>query len=151
LDDIRQQAADSIICLGDVASLGPCPKEVLNIIKELGCPCIFGNHEAAMLEPEKAGQYHIAPHLIPTLEWEIAELDSEDWDFIHTFHKTLEVPLDGKYSMLCYHGSPKSNVDNLLPETPLDQLGKYIEGQTARVMAGGHTHFQMLRQYEGKL
>lgn len=151
LQDIHEQKVDSIICLGDVSSLGPQPNEVLDKIQEKGWPCILGNHESAMLNPAKASDYHIAAHLHSTIEWGINKLSASNLDYFRSLPKTLEVQLDAQHTLLCYHGSPKSNVDNLLPETPLDKLGKYLEGQTAQVMAGGHTHFQMLRQFEGRL
>lgn len=151
LRDIHEQKVDSIICLGDVSSLGPQPCEVLEKIHELNCPCVLGNHESAMLNPSKASDYHIAAHLHSTIEWGIGKLSAADLDYFRSLPKTLDFQLDAQHTLLCYHGSPQSNVDNLLPETPLDKLGKYLEGQTAHIMAGGHTHFQMLRQFEGRL
>ncbi len=151
LDDINKQNVDSIICLGDVSSLGPQPNEVLDVIREMNWPCALGNHESAMLEPARASEFHIAEHLHSTVEWGIAKLSQDDLNYFRSLPKTLEVQLDSQHTLLCYHGSPKSNLDNLLPETPLDKLGKYLEGQTAHLMAGGHTHFQMLRQFEGRL
>ena len=55
LADIDRRHVDAIICLGDVATIGPQPRQVLDKLKELGCPCILGNHESALLEPERAG------------------------------------------------------------------------------------------------
>lgn len=151
LEDINKQKVDSIICLGDVSSLGPQPNEVLDKIREMNCPCVLGNHESAMLNPANALDYHIAEHLHSTLEWGINKLSQDDLNYFRSLPKTLEVQLDAQHILLCYHGSPYSNVDNLLPETPLNQLGKYLNGQSAQIMAGGHTHFQMLRQFEGRL
>ncbi len=152
LDDIHKQQVDSIICLGDVATLGPQPKETLDRIRGLKCPCILGNHESALLEPEKALYYHIAPHLMPSLEWCADRLSTDDFEFMRSFLPVTEVPLDdGAHSMLCYHGSPLSNIDNIFPDTPMDQLDKFFAGDTDyRILAGGHTHFQLLRQYRGR-
>ena len=49
--------------------------------------------------------------------------------------------------MLCYHGSPRSNVDVLLSTTPEKVLDNLFEGQSADILAGGHSHIQMLRRY----
>jgi len=43
---------DRIVCLGDVATLGPEPHRVLETLAELGCPCIMGNHDEFMLDAE---------------------------------------------------------------------------------------------------
>ena len=50
LADIKRVGVDRIICLGDVATLGPHPESVLQTLRDLGCPCIQGNHDAFLLE-----------------------------------------------------------------------------------------------------
>ncbi|MCB0291188.1 MAG: metallophosphoesterase, partial [Calditrichaeota bacterium] len=60
LADIRRRGADRIICLGDLATLGPQPREVIARLRELDCPGIMGNHDAALLHLEAAARYQIA-------------------------------------------------------------------------------------------
>ncbi|MEO6600819.1 MAG: metallophosphoesterase family protein, partial [Polyangiaceae bacterium] len=50
LADIARQGVDQIICLGDVATLGPRPRDVLGRLAELRCVCILGNHDEFMLD-----------------------------------------------------------------------------------------------------
>ena len=42
-------------------------------------------------------------------------------------------------------------MEDLLATTPPDELDRLLDGHTAAVMAGGHTHIQMLRQHRGVL
>jgi hypothetical protein len=49
--------------------------------------------------------------------------------------------------MLCYHGSPSSNVDVILSTTDGEELDKIFEGRSADILAGGHSHIQMLRRH----
>ena len=53
--------------------------------------------------------------------------------------------------LLCYHGSPRSNRDPILPATPAAELDAMLAGHSALVFAGGHTHEQMLRRHRGSL
>ena len=53
--------------------------------------------------------------------------------------------------MLLYHGSPRSNVEDILATTPPELLDTLFGEHEAIVMAGGHTHVQMLRQHRGRL
>ena len=53
LADIQQQKIDQIICLGDVVTIGFQPKKTLDMIRSLGCPCIMGNHDAALQVPHR--------------------------------------------------------------------------------------------------
>jgi predicted phosphodiesterase len=49
---------------------------------------------------------------------------------------------------LCYHGSPRSFDDGIAAITPDATVKQMLAGFSATVMAGGHTHIQMIRRYE---
>lgn len=151
LEDIKQQRIDSIIFLGDAASLGPQPREVLDTLKSLNCPCVQGNHDAALLNLNFAIHYKIAEPLLPTMQWCATFLNQSDIEFLRSFKQTHTVALGESLRLLCFHGSPYSNTDLILSVTPSDELEGYLRGQSADVMAGGHTHIQMLRQHNSIL
>lgn len=151
LTDLVAHPVDKLICLGDVATLGPQPKQVIARLRALGCPCIKGNHESALLDLKRAADYQVAPSLIPTVEWCAGLLNADEMDYLRSFQPLLELPAEDNVSLLCYHGSPQSNIAQILATTPADRLDKYFDGQKADVFIGGHTHIQMMRQYNGKL
>ena len=45
---------DELICLGDVAALGPQPREVIERLRALRCPVVMGNTDAWHLDPALA-------------------------------------------------------------------------------------------------
>lgn len=151
LADIRQQAVDDIICLGDLATIGPQPREVIQTLAEMELACVLGNHDAALLEPERAVEYQVAPRLLSTLEWCIERLTSDDFAYLNSLLPTLELPLEGDDTMLCYHGSPHSHTDLILATTPATEIEALLAQSSAAVLIGGHTHIQMLRQHDGRL
>jgi predicted phosphodiesterase len=52
LADVKEQACDQIICLGDIVGYGPNPKECIDLVKDFDA-CILGNHDlAALFDPE---------------------------------------------------------------------------------------------------
>lgn len=152
LADIETQMVDQIICLGDVATIGPQPKAVLARLRTLDCPGITGNHDAALLDLTGAldyETYRIAPPLIPDLRWCAQQLDQDDIDYLQSFKPTMTVSLGSEATLCCFHGSPQSYLDPILATTPDEELEALLAGHTATVMAGGHAHIQMLRQYRG--
>lgn len=151
LADIQQRQVDQVICLGDVATIGFAPQKTLALVKSLGCLCLMGNHDAALLQPHRAADYQIAPPMLPALDWCARQLLAEDFAFLRTFQPLVEVPLGGQDTMLCFHGSPQGNTDMILATTPAAELGKFFDGRQASIWAGGHTHLQMLRQHDGML
>jgi putative phosphoesterase len=151
LADLETQSVDQVVCLGDVATLGPQPLEVLNALRELKCVCIKGNHDAATLDPEEAERYDIASHLIPDLHWCKDRLSADDIQFIDSFKSLHEVNLPLGNRILAFHGSPFSYTDIILSTTPDKRLEDYLKGQEANIFIGGHSHIQMVRRYDSKL
>ncbi|MDB4965743.1 MAG: putative protein phosphatase [Myxococcales bacterium] len=151
VDDAARAGASRIVCLGDVATLGPEPHAVLARLSALGCACIVGNHDAFLLDAELIRKYTEAPPVVDAVDWCRAQLSAAELDFVRSFVPTLTVPLGGDATLFCYHGTPRSNMEDLLATTPAAQLDEMVAGQAATVMAGGHTHLQMLRQHHGTL
>jgi predicted phosphodiesterase len=151
LADVKRRGADRIVCLGDVATLGPQPKEVVALLKKLGCQCVMGNHDYFLLHPEQLHKYMDDPWFADSIDWCMKKLTKSDFDFLRSFKPLLELPLDDHASLLCVHGSPRSNTDIILATTPAEKVDEMIAGYTATVIAGGHTHVQMMRQHKGAI
>lgn len=150
LEDIRQQKVNEIIFLGDIATLGPYPHEVVVRLKELGCPCIIGNHETYLFKPNLGHQYMRGTQwFTDTLTWCRGQLSPDDYKFLGTFEPIMKFSLDENISLICYHGSPRSNVENIFATTPSKELEEMLGGYRATIMVGGHTHIQMMRQHKG--
>jgi len=151
LADVERVGIDRLICLGDVATLGPKPHEVLARLEALGCACIEGNHDAFLLDAALIRSYTETPVVVDAVDWCRAQMSAAELAFVRTFQPWLEVALGGGATLFCYHGTPRSHMEDLLPSaTPLE-LERLLDGRSATVMAGGHTHLQMLRQHRGTL
>ncbi len=70
--------------------------------------------------------------------------------FVASFVPTLELDLGSGVRLLCFHGSPRSNTEIIRAETEIDALREAIDGSTATLLAGGHTHHQLLRRFDGQ-
>jgi hypothetical protein len=104
-----------------------------------------------MLDPGLVNDYSKIPVLLDAVAWCRAELPRDAIDYIRTFRPSLELPLGHDHNLYLFHGTPASNTTDLLATTPPDVLDDMLTGQRATVMAGGHTHIQMLRQHRGLL
>lgn len=148
---LNKQKIDLIICLGDIATIGPQPRQVIEKLRELNCSCVLGNHESALLNPDHEDQYGIAPPLIPALHWCSQLLKSEDLDYLKSCKTSLEVMMERDISLFCFHGSPRSNTEAILATTSHEDLSEIFRIQKATVMAGGHSHLQLARHHNGIL
>jgi putative phosphoesterase len=150
LDEIRASNVDRLVCLGDVATLGPAPREVLETLAELRCPCILGNHDEFLLDEDLIRSYTEAPPVVAAVDACRSGLGAGELAFVATFTRTLDLDLDGA-TLGLFHGSPRSNMEDLLATTPAEALDEALGDARPTVMAGGHTHLQMLRQHQGAL
>lgn len=151
LADIKKHGVDEIICLGDTVSLGPQPVEVLDALRELKTINIKGNHDGAILEPDKAEFYQITEHLVPDLHWGRERLSTADYDFMKSFKDTHTLTFPNGIELLAFHGSPLSTTHLIQSSTDSGLLDSYFEGQSAKVLMGGHSHIQMQRRHGDKL
>ncbi|HEV8191691.1 MAG TPA: metallophosphoesterase family protein, partial [Ktedonobacterales bacterium] len=147
LAELVGESLDDLICLGDVAALGPQPGAVLARLRALGCPVVMGNVDAWLLMPPDttaAGELDTA-----LAHWCTAQLTDSDLAYVRAFPATYERRLSAERTLLCYHGSPRSFDDVIVPTTPDDALEAMLGNAVAHatILAGGHTHLQMLRRY----
>jgi putative phosphoesterase len=144
LTDAARAGYDQLICLGDVASMGPHPREVLDRLRGLGCPCVLGNHDEYLLDPALGAKE--PPIIVASEAATRAELAEADFEFLRTFARTIDLG-----DVLLFHGTPRSHMEDLLATTPPERIDEMLAGRRALVLAGGHTHIQMLRQHRGML
>jgi putative phosphoesterase len=145
LEELDRERVDQIVCLGDVA-VGPQPAEALARVRELGCPVVMGNWDAAFLGDMPEAETEVAEMLVEIGNWWAAFLSPADRQFMESFQPTVELSL-GSTTALCFHGSPKSYDDWIFATTPEEELSLMLHKIEQRVLVGGHTHVQMIRRY----
>lgn len=149
LADMAGAGIDQVVCLGDVAATGPQPRETVERLRGLGCPVIMGNADAAFLRP-----MHLSPadeegrRFADIDQWCASQLTPEDLRYIRTFQPTLTLPLGDDATLLCFHGSPRRNIDSITVTTSEATLTRMLGGASATVLAGGHTHLPFIRRHK---
>jgi predicted phosphodiesterase len=166
LADMARDQVDRIVCLGDLPALNPQPREVMERIYALGCPVLRGNVDDRIprhlsAEPDSAIAFRsvvgptppdkVAQRLHDIEVWCADQLTDADNAWLLALPLTLDVPLDDQTTLLCFHGSPHSNMDLIFPATPNAALDEFLAGVEAAVMVGGHTHAQMVRPYHDRV
>jgi len=147
LSSIEAHPTDQIICLGDVAVFGPQPVEVIQRLQELNIPMVMGNTDAWLLNPKPHPYRDEDTHRVSDIEmWAAEQLGPADTSFVRSFQHTITTRLGADLTLLAFHGSPRANRDIIVSTTPEDDLRGMLAGRRAPIMAGGHTHCQMLRR-----
>jgi predicted phosphodiesterase len=148
--DIQKQGIDQIVCLGDSIQGGPQPAEVARRLRRLNCPVVMGNADAWLLSGEETVDDGIPPERLKKMGeirlWSLSQLTEDDMDFISKFQATVTIKLENAPDLLCFHGSPTSFDDIILPAAPEEEFQKFLNPFTGRYLTGGHTHAQQIRR-----
>lgn len=149
LEDIRRQGIEQIVCPGDAIQGGAQPHETVERLREIGCPIVMGNADAWLLSGAETSPHEQATEQqLAVRAWSLAQLSTHDRAFIQQFQPTIEIALEAGQKLLCFHGSPHSFDDIILPNTSEDALKQLLGGFDAMLLTGGHTHTQQLRHLE---
>jgi len=151
LADAKTQACTHYVCMGDIVGYNAFPKQCLDIVRNLECPAVKGNHdEQASMIGEQEGFNPLAEE---AMHWTREQLGREDKDWLRSLrlqrqvrdftivHATLDTPhkwgyvfnqLDAaasfsyQHTTVCFIGhthTPKAYVrDGSVRTVPLDVL-----------------------------
>lgn len=150
LADLAGRSFDRMVCLGDAIQGGPQPAEVVHRLVELGCPVVMGNADAWLLTGEETGDEGMTAErqrkLAEIRHWSLAQLSAADRQVIAAFQPTVEIALPAGKRLLCFHGSPASFDDVILPDTAEVDFQRYLGSYAGSFLTGGHTHLQYIRR-----
>ena len=148
--DLQGQRIDQIVCLGDAIQGGPQPAQVVQRLRRMNCPVVMGNADAWLLSGEETADEGIPPERLQKMGeirlWSLAQLSEDDREFISEFQPTVTIRLEEGLDLLCFHGSPTSFDEVILPALPEEEFQKILAPYTGPVLTGGHTHAQQIRR-----
>jgi len=102
LKDTKEQGCTHYVCLGDVVGYGARPKECLDIVREMGMPCVKGNHDEYCSTDEALEGFN--PHAAEAVHWTRKQLTEDDKQWLRDLkyvrmvtsftivHATLDAP-----------------------------------------------------------
>jgi len=144
LADIKQIGADKFVCLGDAIQGGMQPADTVALLRDLACPTIMGNSDDWLLTGVTAET--LTPLQWQNRDWTLSKLSDADREFIAQFPATIEMEVSKNKRLLCFHGSPKSYDDHILPLTSDPELQELLGDDSSFIYTGGHVHSQVLRR-----
>src|SRR5215203_4700886 len=148
--DIKKQGVDQLVCLGDAIQGGPQPAAVVQRLRTMNCPVVMGNADAWMLSGVETADEGIPPERLKKMgeirEWSLSQLSESDKKFIADFQPTITLKLDKNLDLLCFHGSPDSFDDIIVPAAPQEDFHKFLGAYADHILTGGHTHAQQIRR-----
>ena len=138
---------DEVVCLGDVAALGPQPREVIARLRAIGCPGVLGNTDAWLLpDPPFPATPPTSTAVRELTRWCADQLTETDQGYLGELPIGMTISHPGP-SIQGFHATPRSLDDVIAATTPDTDLAAMLGASPARLVAGGHTHIQLLRRW----
>ena len=145
LEDITQQGAEEVVCLGDVVGYGPDPEDAVDIVEKLSRFCLSGNHDYAVLT--RAERFN--PLAVEAVDYTRRVLKPTAlsvgrrrarWRFLEGLPTRIL-----ENDILYVHGSPRDDRNEYILESDIvfgniEKLAQIFE-MTPRLLFVGHTHF----------
>jgi putative phosphoesterase len=132
LAEVANLDVDEILVGGDVVA-GPFPRESLDRLVDLGAVFVRGNADRESPRAP-AGLW----------EWVAGRLDPLSLEFLS--ERPIALSLGG---VLYCHGSPRDEDEILTRVSPDDRFRAALAGVEERLVVGGHTHVQFVREIDG--
>lgn len=76
LDDCRAQGVTDFLCTGDVVGYNACPRECLELVRNLGCPVVVGNHDFYVSSAKNLDDFN--PAAAAVVEWTREQLSDDE-------------------------------------------------------------------------
>jgi putative phosphoesterase len=130
---------DRVVFGGDLV-WGPWPNECLQLAESLGDRAVFlhGNCERLVLDGASPGH-----------AWARERLTPEERTRIETWPMTATLDVEGLGPTLFCHATPRSDEENLTPESPGEAWAEAFAGFEHDAIVCGHTHLQFDRELGG--
>jgi predicted phosphodiesterase len=107
LKDTKEQHCTHYCCVGDVVGYGANPKECLDKVRDMGMPCVKGNHDEYCSSTDALEGFN--PHAAQAVEWTRRQLNDADKQWLRDLkytrlvasfsmvHATLDMPMRWGY------------------------------------------------------
>jgi len=147
LADVEREGAQLVVSCGDL-TWGPQPLETLALLKALPVPVLHvrGNADRSVVELVDGREGDRTAREA----WMAEGHGQHGRDVLAGFAATVTVEVAGLGTVLCSHGSPRSDEECVTVRTPEERLREALEGVDADLVATAHTHVQYDRRVLGR-
>ena len=150
LHDIERAGVDEIICLGDIANIGPHPAECLDVVRDLGCVTIQGNHELYLLGDVLPEEWTTCPTWSP-VRWSRAQLRADHLQLIADLPFQYHLPPNSLAGATFVHASLYDQFLGFQAEDSEEDTAVRMNNHDNITLFCAHTHRQLYRQWSNSI
>lgn len=142
LEDVRGRGVDEVVCLGDVANVGPYPAGCIDLLREQNIHTLQGNHELYLLGEHVSDNWETTPEWAP-VRWSLSQLTPDHLAYMRDLPVSRQ--LDDKTYL--FHASPINQFLGFLPHYGEAEYEERMAGLDDVTVFVGHTHRALYRAW----
>lgn len=150
--DLRTQAPDAVVCLGDIVIRGPKPKECVDMLRDLKpVVTVTGNHDRRFTrwpQPGWAPRTPKAEHLLRDFRFTCTQLPEADQEWLGNLPLGYTGSMGG-VDLELYHAAPGSPDEYIWPWAPEEELAQLRANEHSQLVFFGHMHHPFVRTAKG--
>ena len=145
LDEIAHLHVGRIIIAGDIA-WGPQPAETVALVRSIALPTtiVRGNADREVADPSSVDGDEF---LRESTAWCAEQVGVAGQAWLAALPLTTSIRLEGTRDVLVCHGSPRSDTDQIRPETDPETIEAWLSDTPESVVICGHTHIAFDRKF----
>ncbi|HTX17711.1 MAG TPA: metallophosphoesterase family protein [Bacteroidota bacterium] len=129
---IDEKKVGEVLCLGDIIGYGANPNECVSFLRERGVRSLIGNHDQAVVDPEKAGTFNeLAGRAI---EWTARTLTPDNLEYLSNLPYLFV-----EHDFTFVHSSPENPEEWNYILSPFDALEAFRHFSSP-ICWVGHSH-----------
>lgn len=141
----RQPAVNHLVIAGDLCLNGPCPRQVLEIVRGLNCPVIQGNVDEEVVNKalDKSAKKQTST------AWTREQIGQAGINYLASLPASHRITNSGGSDLLVVHANPLNLEDAIFPNAP-DSMLEHLLGNlepTIGALAFGHLHIAYTRRW----
>ncbi len=155
VDDIDSTGIDQVYAAGDLALLGPRPRECVAILQERGWSSVRGNTDRMIAEFDASapsGEAEASVAIAGMISWTRDRLGDEMVEYLGSLPPSISIRSEnGAGNLVIVHGTPRSDEEGLNADENDERLLILTQQASAYAVVGGHTHRSFGRMVRGTL
>lgn len=149
--DLRRQAPDAVVCLGDISLRGPRPAECVDLLRSLSpLSVVRGNHDHCLPDEDFVPRSFKEEMDWHHVRWHNRRVPSAIFDWLTNLPVNDTLTLEGVRVDL-FHAAPGSLTEVVYPWAPDENLSKLYLDESAGLVLYGHIHRGFVRHAGGRI
>lgn len=145
MEDMIAQNVTHTICLGDIVGYAANPKECVDVVTQIGCPVIQGNHDQLAAVTSQSNSMGFNQSAMEGIDYTVHHLTRKDLDYLRHLPSKLQI---GQFT--CVHDS-LDDPGSWCYVTCVNTAQISFNYQRTRICFNGHTHVPRIFEKNGKV